>query len=305
MPRILRGIFLLSVLVSVPALFATGAAPDAEVSPEGRWVGVVVVDEGASEVDLVVDLERGEDDAWTGTMAVPVQGVSPKPLGDLKVAGGRVEWSFEDPSGVARFSARVEGDRMVGTDREAGETYPLELRRLGPPGHQVCPEPDLADLSGVEEMKRVFNADAGSTRVLMVVPPNCGVCRGGARLVERHLLAPHGGEDLAAYVVWVPTSRDDRRSLVEHRACDVADPRARHFWNADGSLAAALRPALGLGRGAPAAWGVYLVYGPDAEWRGDQPPAPLTWMHRRRAALPGERSLNALRLAEEAGDALR
>ena len=81
---------------------------------------------------------------------------------------------------------------------------------------------------------------------------------------------------LRAYVVWVPMSRGMERD-VPNATREVWDPRARHYWDRDGQLIAGYREVLG-GFEEPV-WDTYLLYGKDASWEGDRPPAPAYWMH--------------------------
>ena len=289
-----------ALLCALPLIAAAPATPDLS----GRWVGAIVVEQGRQEVELQVDLESGAAGLWSGTMAVPVQGVSPKPLADLTVAGDRVSWTFEDASGRAAFHGTRQGDRIVGSDHEKGRDYPFELKRVGPPGTETCPHIELQDLHGVEELRAAFNRDAGKTRLLMVLPPSCSRGRGGAHLLQRYVLDRFAGADLAAYVVWMPLSDQDSRQLAEHRTCDLPDPRGRQFWTADRALSDALRPAVGLG-GGDMVWDVYLVYGPGARWQGAAPPPPLTWMHSLGEPLPAERALDAVELAQTVAPLVR
>jgi hypothetical protein len=51
----------------------------------------------------------------------------------------------------------------------------------------------------------------------------------------------------------------------------LVDARAKHYWDGDRDLGHEVARILGRGDG-PAAWDVFLVYGPDASW-GDRPEA--------------------------------
>ena len=286
----------------------TKAAADETPAPSavaGRWVGPIVVEKGSAEVDVVVDLERGDDGTWSGAMAVPVQGVESKPVTGVSVEENRVSWVYEDASGVAVLSGAVDGDTMSGSDLEQGQNFPFELRRVGPPGHPVCPSVELTDLAGLDDLRAAFNRDAGKTRLLMVLAPSCGLCRSGLRLVQRYVLDRFADADLAAYAVWMPISDKDSRALAQEQTCNMLDPRASHFWIGDTALSDALRPLVGLPADGPTAWDVYLVFGPDARWEGEQPPAAMTWMQRMGQPLPRERILNAVSLADEIAPVVR
>ncbi len=56
----------------------------------------------------------------------------------------------------------------------------------------------------------------------------------------------------------------------------VPDERARHFWDDAGTVMRGFTAALSL---PETAWDVFLLYGPEARWDGDLPPAPDFWMH--------------------------
>jgi hypothetical protein len=75
--------------------------------------------------------------------------------------------------------------------------------------------------------------------------------------------------------VWVPKLRGKAAS-IPYAAERVPDPRVRHFWDADGLLMNAYQRVLDLPEDA---WDVYLVYGPEARWESELPPAPRFWMH--------------------------
>lgn len=79
-----------------------------------------------------------------------------------------------------------------------------------------------------------------------------------------------------AYVVWVPMSRGLERD-VANATREVPDPRSRHYWDGDGQLIASYREVLG-GFDEPV-WDTYILYGREARWDGDRPPAPAYWMH--------------------------
>jgi hypothetical protein len=82
--------------------------------------------------------------------------------------------------------------------------------------------------------------------------------------------------DLRAYVVWVPMSRGLERD-VPNATREVPDARATHYWDGDGQLIQGYREVLG-GFDEPV-WDTYLLYGPEAKWEGERPPAPAFWMH--------------------------
>jgi len=93
--------------------------------------------------------------------------------------------------------------------------------------------------------------------------------------MNREVLTKHDDQSLRIYTVWVPKQRGLERD-VPAATTEVKDPRAAHYWDAPGVLVRGYRETLKLSEDA---WDIYLLYGPDARWEEDLPPAPLYWVH--------------------------
>jgi hypothetical protein len=93
--------------------------------------------------------------------------------------------------------------------------------------------------------------------------------------MEEKVLKQVPDPNLRTYVVWVPKKRGLRRD-VPTAASTVEDSRVLHYWDGDSLLVNAYRDVLRLGEDA---WDVFLLYGADAKWDGDRPPAPDYWAH--------------------------
>lgn len=89
------------------------------------------------------------------------------------------------------------------------------------------------------------------------------------------MLAKTDADGLRVYVAWVPMFRG-READVPKASTEVPDPRAAHYWDGDSLLVKGFRETLGLNEPA---WDIFLLYGPDARWEGERPPAPAFWMH--------------------------
>jgi hypothetical protein len=89
------------------------------------------------------------------------------------------------------------------------------------------------------------------------------------------VLANYPSPDLRVYMVWVPKSRGLERD-VPSATIQYPEPRALHYWDAPSVLVTGYRQTLRLPEDA---WDVFLLYGPDARWEGDQPPEPAYWAH--------------------------
>ncbi len=74
--------------------------------------------------------------------------------------------------------------------------------------------------------------------------------------------------DLAVYVVWVPRN-GAREKHVRRVTGIVTDERARQYWDGHEALVAPFDERYALT--GPCA-GIFMVFGPEARWEGDDPP---------------------------------
>jgi hypothetical protein len=93
--------------------------------------------------------------------------------------------------------------------------------------------------------------------------------------MQNNVLAKVSDPDLRVYVVWVPMSRGAERD-VPKATREVPDARASHYWDGGFLTGKGYRETLQISEDA---WDVFLLYGPEARWEGDHPPAPSYWMH--------------------------
>jgi hypothetical protein len=63
---------------------------------------------------------------------------------------------------------------------------------------------------------------------------------------------------------------------VPKASLEMPDSRTSHFWDGESLLGKGYRKTLGISEDA---WDIFVLYGPDATWTGDQPPPPSFWMH--------------------------
>ena len=125
-----------------------------------------------------------------------------------------------------------------------------------------------------ETLRAAFNADIDEVRVIALVSPTCGACLRGASDIQTGVFATISDPHLRGYIVWVP-KLDGHENNVDQATHTVADPRANHYWDADGYLVHAYDETLHLGQDA---WDIYLIYPPGVGWVDIQPPAPAYWM---------------------------
>lgn len=163
--------------------------------------------------------------------------------------------------------------------------------------------PDYATLDrDAEPLKTEFNAARGKVRLVMYVSPTCGGCLRGAKQVQQDVLATTDSDHLEAYVVWGPKNGARERNV--HRVTGlVADERATQYWDEFGVVARAYDEMFALA--GPCA-GIFMLYGPDAEWEGAGPPKPayLEDAHAREFDRPHPQ-LDAERLADRVRALLR
>lgn len=78
---------------------------------------------------------------------------------------------------------------------------------------------------------------------------------------------------LSAFVVWVPKN-GAREPHVGRVLGIVTDPRATQYWDTFGVVSGAYERMLSLT--GPCA-GIFMLYGPDAQWTEATPPVPDYW----------------------------
>jgi hypothetical protein len=150
----------------------------------------------------------------------------------------------------------------------------------------------------IEELRALFNRDAGSTRLITFLSPTCGPCRYGQGVV-RALFEEFPDETLTGFIIWVPMLPGDNEDTARAEQDRIADPRL-HFWfDGDKAAASAWSTFIGL---PSTTWDVYAIYDAAAHWPDGVPaPAPRIWMHQLNptpATKPEDR-LDAARLARE------
>jgi len=166
-----------------------------------------------------------------------------------------------------------------------------------------CTMSETTDTSSLElpystdlaELRTRFNADRGKVRVLMLLSPTCPMCVGGASVVQKQVLDTVKSPDVRVYAVWVPILDSDGETTVGRASTRLPDSRVTRYWDGKGELVKSFARVLALGERP--AWDVYMLYGPEAEWKSD-PPMPDSWMHQLRG-VDESRRLNGETLAAE------
>lgn len=110
------------------------------------------------------------------------------------------------------------------------------------------------------------------------------MCQDGASLVQEKAISQISSERLAVFILWTPRYPGDSRAKAVAATQFVSDSRAKHYWDAAGTLPRMYGSALGLPADDQFAWDTYMVFNADAEWN-PPPPQPTDWMHQMSRAL--------------------
>ena len=135
------------------------------------------------------------------------------------------------------------------------------------------------------QLRADFNRGIGTVRLLFVVDPICPTCLRGLDDMNRDLLESTVDPRLQTFVVHEPVlgtalaapwSRLAIGTDVPKAAQLLHNPHVRNYWNPSGAFGQLLSQAVGLKNGEHAvyAWDVWLIYGPEARWKGVSPPRP-------------------------------
>jgi hypothetical protein len=140
------------------------------------------------------------------------------------------------------------------------------------------------------QLRADFNRKLGSVRLLFVVDPICPTCLRGLADMNRDLLSKTDDGRLQVFVVHEPVLgtarypgwlRTAAAQDVPEAARLLKNSNVHHYWNLSGAFGRLLSSGVGLRNGDDPvyAWDVWLLYGPEAKWTGEEPPRPQLLMH--------------------------
>jgi hypothetical protein len=140
------------------------------------------------------------------------------------------------------------------------------------------------------QLRADFNRRVGTVRLLFVVDPICPTCLRGLDDMNRDLLEGTADARLQTFVVHEPVLGTARAAPWSRMAVgtDVTkaaellhNPQVQHYWNSSGAFGRLLSESVGLKNSERAvyAWDVWLIYGPEAKWEGNNPPRPRLLMN--------------------------
>lgn len=181
----------------------------------------------------------------------------------------------------------------------------------GEPANLVggCRSPITLD-GDASALKDAFNKAKGSIRLLFVVDPICPGCLRGADDMNRAVLEKYApNPKLSTWMVHVPVIGGKEQDVP--RTCKVLKEGAvTHYWSPTGAFGGMVSNGVDLknlkGQWVYA-WDVWLLYGPDAEWTGRNPPKPKRLMHQLMALSEGSAfdAFDPGKFASEVGDELK
>jgi hypothetical protein len=131
----------------------------------------------------------------------------------------------------------------------------------------------LLELRNVDDLKTLFNKDAGKFRLVLLLSPTCPVCVVGSQWIQEQILARYPDAKLRVYAIWFNMFPGDARS--KWRPDLLTDPRVIHRWDEEkvvgrwyGERKSALRPKLTAESNwnGDILWDAYVLYSPKAGW---------------------------------------
>ena len=135
----------------------------------GDWTGLLKA--GAMQVHIVFHITR-QDTGYNTLMDSPDQGVNGIPVASTRVEDGRLTLEVAQPK--IEYSGEWKDSLITGTFRQAGLSFPLEMRR-GKPAPPIRPQAPARPYPYTEEEVRIVNKGAGITLAgTLTLPPGKG-----------------------------------------------------------------------------------------------------------------------------------
>ena len=116
----------LSLFLSVVTTAALGAQTP---SAAGAWSGTIKAP--PVPIDVVIVLQQESPDAWTGTIDIPAQGASGRPLEQITISPPNVTFAIKGVAGAPTFTGvlSADGQTIDGTVKQGRATMPFTLTR--------------------------------------------------------------------------------------------------------------------------------------------------------------------------------
>jgi hypothetical protein len=110
--------------------------------------------------------------------------------------------------------------------------------------HTPTGQPALVDLrmTSLLTLQTEFNRESASSRVILLLSPTCPTCLQGASAVE-DILNRYPRRQVVVFAVWEPMLPTDWSKPGTSVLQRLSDNRVRQFWDADHTVASALKTA--------------------------------------------------------------
>ena len=145
----------------------------------------------------------------------------------------------------------------------------------------TCQSPMAISASDDSSLREAFNRARGSVRLVFLVDPICPTCLKGVKDLDTALLLPEAANaSLQTFVIHTPvlgaTEGDTKNACALIHSKHVV-----HYWDPRQEMGTVFANAESMKKGDATvyAWDVWLVYGPDAQWTGPEPPKADFRMH--------------------------
>jgi hypothetical protein len=144
-----------------------------------------------------------------------------------------------------------------------------------------CKEPMTISATDDAALRDAFNRARGSVRLVFLVDPICPGCLRGLNDLDTAVLTPLAGNTaLRTFVVHTPVLGAKEADTAN--TCKlIHNDRVTHYWDPKQEMGTVFSIAENMKKGDKQvyAWDVWLIYGPEAEWTGSEPPKAAFVMH--------------------------
>jgi hypothetical protein len=151
----------------------------------------------------------------------------------------------------------------------------------------TSPQPYVVLDKSLRQLRADFNANVGKVRLLYIVGPTCGICLRGLSDLQEALYSKKGNDPrMVTYVVHVPTL-GAREINVAPASRLITNAHTTQYWEETGITGKLMEESLGLTNRY--IWDFYAIYGPNAVWSDERPPAPDFYQHQLQGLSPEKR----------------
>ena len=144
-----------------------------------------------------------------------------------------------------------------------------------------CKSPITISAKDDAALRDAFNRARGSVRLVFLVDPICPGCLRGLKDLDTAVLTPLATEaSLQTFIVHTPVLGATEADTAN--TCGlVHNEHVVHYWDPKQDMGTLFAKAENMKKGDQLvyAWDVWLIYAPDAEWTGAEPPKSAFVMH--------------------------